>query len=161
MPYFYIIMLVCGIDQALKFWVQTNLIPFQSIELCQGWLSITYVSNYGAAFGILHSQTALLLGVALGTFVYVWIHRREMERYPKLFQIGIVISLGGALGNFIDRLRQGFVTDYLDLHFWPVFNFADIAIVGGVGLIVAGMFYQQMQQRRHETSAQDSKEEKL
>ncbi|HYH03690.1 MAG TPA: signal peptidase II [Bacillota bacterium] len=161
MPYFYIVLLVCGIDQAVKFWVQAKLIPFQSINLFHGWFSITYVSNYGAAFGILQSQTLLLLGVASGTFVYIWLNRREMQKYPKLFQIGIAIALGGALGNFIDRLRQGFVTDYLDLHFWPVFNFADVAIVGGVGLIVAGMLYQEMQQRRHGTSAQDSKEEKL
>ncbi|HEY8464118.1 MAG TPA: signal peptidase II [Bacillota bacterium] len=156
MPYFYLVLLVCGIDQVVKFWVQAKLAPFESINLWEGWFSITYVSNYGAAFGILQSHTLLLLGVALATFVYVWFKRREMQKYPQLFQIGTAIALGGALGNFIDRLRQGFVTDYLDIHFWPVFNIADIAIVSGVLLIALSLLCQEIQIKKGFKSTTDA-----
>lgn len=156
MPYFYLTLVICALDQAIKLWVQAAMTPFQSINLLQGWVSITYVSNYGAAFGILHSKTLILLGVAVGAFVYVWRFRHEMQKYPKPFQIGIAIALGGALGNFVDRLRQGFVIDYLDVHFWPVFNLADIAILGGVGLVALSLMIQEMKHKKQLPSKSNS-----
>lgn len=156
MPYFYLVIVVCALDQAIKFWVQAKMAPFESFNLLPGWFSITHVSNYGAAFGILRSQTLLLLGAALGAFLFVWLNRHEMRKYPQLFQIGIATALGGALGNFVDRLRQGFVTDYLDFHFWPVFNLADIAIVIGVGLLAWGMIRQEFQRQKNHSAGPDS-----
>jgi signal peptidase II len=148
MPYWYLVVLVCAVDQAVKFYIQANLTPYQSINLFQGWFSITHVLNYGAAFGIMQSQTVILTAVALGSFVYVWLKRREIRRYSLWFQIGIAIALGGALGNCIDRLRQGYVVDFIDIHLWPVFNIADIAIIGGVGAIIIGMLIQDRQRRQ-------------
>jgi signal peptidase II len=74
--------------------------------------------------------------VAGGVFLLAWFHRHEIIKYPKSFQIGLAITLGGALGNFIDQVRLGYVVDYIDLSFWPVFNIADINIVLGVILII-------------------------
>jgi signal peptidase II len=139
MPYWYLVVLVCLIDQAAKFYIQTNFTPFQSSPLFNGWLSLTYVSNYGAAFGIMQSQTLILAIVALAAFAYVWLKRREIRCYSLWVQLGIAVALGGALGNCLDRLRQGYVTDFIDLHYWPVFNIADIAILGGVGAVTIGM----------------------
>jgi signal peptidase II len=139
MPYWYLVVLVCLIDQAAKFYVQNNFTPFQSSPLFNGWLSLTYVSNYGAAFGIMQSQTLILAMVALAALAYVWLKRREIRFYSLWVQIGIAVALGGALGNCLDRLRQGYVVDFIDLHYWPVFNIADIAILGGVGAVAIGM----------------------
>ncbi|MGD9153893.1 MAG: signal peptidase II [Bacillota bacterium] len=148
MPYWYLIMLVCLADQAVKLYIQVNLAPYQSINLLPDWFSITHVMNYGAAFGIMQSQTVILTAVALGTFVFIWWKRRKIRHYSVWFQIGIAVALGGALGNCIDRLRQGYVVDFIDVHFWPIFNIADIAIIGGVGAIVIGMLYQKRQRRQ-------------
>jgi signal peptidase II len=148
MPYWYLVILVCLVDQAVKLYIQANLTPYQSINLIQGWFSITYVLNYGAAFGIMQSQTVILAAVALGAFVYAWLKRRAIQGSSVWFQIGIVIALGGALGNCIDRLRQGYVVDFINVHFWPVFNIADIAIIGGVGAIIIGMLLQDRKRRQ-------------
>jgi signal peptidase II len=147
MPYWYLAALVCLFDQAVKIYIQVNLTPYQSINLLQGWFSITYVMNYGAAFGIMQSQTLILTAVALGALVFVFLKRRDIRGYPLWFQIGIAVALGGALGNCIDRLRLGYVVDFLDVHYWPVFNIADLAIIGGVGVIFAGMVIQERRGR--------------
>jgi signal peptidase II len=146
MPYWYLAVLICLADQAVKLYIQANLTPYQSINLLQGWFSITYVLNYGAAFGIMQSQTVILTAVALGAVVFVWLKRREIRGYSLWVQGGIAVALGGALGNCVDRLRQGYVIDFIDFHRWPVFNIADIAIIGGVGAIIIGML---LQERRH------------
>jgi signal peptidase II len=148
MPYWYLIMLVCLADQAVKLYIQFNLVPYQSINLLQGWFSITYVMNYGAAFGIMQSQTVILTAVALGSLAFVGLKRREISGHSKLFQIGIAVAQGGAMGNCIDRLRQGYVVDFIDFRFWPVFNIADIAIIGGVGAIAVGILLEERQRRQ-------------
>jgi signal peptidase II len=147
MPYWYLAALVCLVDQTVKFYIQANLEPYQSITILHGF-AITYVLNHGAAFGILQSQTLILSAVALGTFGFVWLKRREIRGYSRWFQIGIAVALGGALGNCIDRLRQGYVVDFIDLHLWPVFNIADVAIIGGVAVILIGMLKQERKRRQ-------------
>jgi signal peptidase II len=148
MPYFYLLFLVCGVDQAVKLWVMEKLVPLQSFVLIRGLVSITYVLNYGAAFGIMYARTYLLLAITAGTFVYAWIKRHEVRKYPQMFQIGIAVALGGALGNFVDRFRLGYVVDFLDFYIWPVFNIADVAIVVGVGLVIAGLINQEMRLKK-------------
>jgi signal peptidase II len=156
MPYLYLLFLVCGVDQAVKFWVMAQMIPLQSFVLIPGLVSVTYVLNYGAAFGIMYAKTYLLLAITAGTFVYAWIHRHEVSKYPQMFQIGIAVALGGALGNFLDRVRLGYVVDFLDFYVWPVFNIADIAIVIGVGLVVAGLVRQEMQLKKEQAQPEET-----
>jgi signal peptidase II len=149
MPYYYVTLVLCAVDQLVKWLVQTKLVPFQTLGGLDGWISITYVQNRGAAFGMFESQTLFLIAVAGGVFLFTWMHRREIYKYPKFFQLGLAITLGGAFGNFIDRIRLGYVVDYLDINFWPVFNFADINIVLGVGLIVLTILSENLQQKKH------------
>lgn len=136
MLYYILIACVALLDQLVKYVVQLKLSPFQSITVWGEWVSLTYVMNQGAAFGILESQRIFLIAVAVGVFLFTWYIREELKKYPRLFQLGIAIALGGALGNLIDRIRLGFVIDFIDVHFWPVFNIADIAIVLGIILIL-------------------------
>ena len=72
-----------------------------------------------------------LIGVAVLAYIY-----QSQERPTRLLRVSIALMLGGALGNLIDRVHQGHVTDFVDVGPWPVFNLADSAIV--VGLIMMG-----------------------
>lgn len=141
MPYFLLSLLVLIMDQLIKVTVSIKLTPFENIPVLKKVFSITYVRNYGAAFGILQSQTMLLIVLSLAVFLFVWLNRAKLAGYPRVFRIGLGLALGGALGNLVDRIRLGYVIDYLDFHFWPVFNLADIAIVCGVGLIILGLYF--------------------
>ncbi|MGE5604884.1 MAG: signal peptidase II [Bacteroidota bacterium] len=141
MPYFLLTLSVLAFDQFIKAIVTGKLEPLQSVTVIKDVFTITYVRNYGAAFGILQSQTLLLIALSIAVILFVWINRNKLSGYPKVFQVGLGLALGGALGNLVDRIRLGYVVDFLDFQFWPVFNLADIAIVSGVGLIILG-FYQ-------------------
>ncbi|HOJ78054.1 MAG TPA: signal peptidase II [Bacillota bacterium] len=150
MVFLIITTLFCVIDQLSKFYAEARLVPFKSIPVLNGWFSLTYVKNYGAAFGILNSQTYLLIAISLAVFAVVFLNRKQILKYPKIFQFGLAIALGGALGNLIDRIRLGYVIDFIQLDFinWPVFNIADIAIVVGVGIIFYGMIIDNLKKRK-------------
>ena len=140
MPYWYLSLVILMLDQVTKWLVQTKMVPMQSISLIRGLFSFTYATNYGAAFGILQSRTLLLIAISMGVIIILWVNRRKMNQYPRVMQVGLAVALGGALGNLIDRIRLGFVVDFLDFYIWPIFNVADMAIVIGVALIALGIF---------------------
>ncbi|MGE5582343.1 MAG: signal peptidase II [Bacillota bacterium] len=139
MPFLYVTIFIVALDQISKLIIQARMAPLQSFPLIGGWFSLTYVANYGAAFGIMQSQTLLLIGITVGVVALVWFSRRQVWHYPRLLQVGLAVALGGAVGNLCDRVRLGYVVDFFDFHIWPVFNIADIAIITGVGLIILVM----------------------
>lgn len=141
MPYFLLTLSVLAFDQIIKVMVTLKLAPLQSITVIKNVFTITYVRNYGAAFGILQSQTLILIALSIAVIFFVWLNRNKFSGYPKVFRLGLGMALGGALGNLVDRIRLGYVIDFLNFQVWPVFNLADIAIVGGVGLIILGFYY--------------------
>lgn len=134
---FWISMLVVFVlDRASKWWVVTHFHMSESHKLLDGILYLTYVENYGAAFGIFPGQSwfFLLCGIIViaGLTFY-----NARYRVPGPVRIFIGALAGGALGNLSDRFFYGYVIDFLDLRWWPVFNVADIAIVcGGILLLV-------------------------
>ena len=136
--FFLVAFLVLALDQWSKRWIVLSLEQNQSISL--GVLDIRHVHNRGAAFGILPSGGVVFVVVAflvLGGLVLC---------YPRLRCAGLstVLSLalisGGTVGNLVDRLRFGYVVDFIDLRWWPVFNVADSAICVGVGLLMWVLF---------------------
>lgn len=130
---------VLAVDQLLKLLVVLLMEPGRSLTLIPGVLDITYSTNTGAAFGIMKGSGQILFLVALVVVVLVvaWFYyTRHQESAWSFIAMGMVI--GGALGNLADRLLRGKVTDFLDLGWWPVFNFADVAIVTGVIIFVVG-----------------------
>lgn len=131
------------LDQLTKIWV-VGALPFrQRIDLLP-FFSLTHVHNTGAAFSFLSDaggwQRWFFLGLALAASVVivVWLGRLPKGAYREA--AGLSLVLGGALGNFIDRLRYGYVIDFLDFHLgqwhWPAFNLADTAISLGVVLLL-------------------------
>lgn len=138
--FYSLILLLIGLDQISKFAIQRYLLLNQSITIIPGILSLTYICNPGAAFGLFPHQTVFLIIFTLCLFVLAFFFRIKISESPLLFRLGLSLGIGGAAGNLIDRIRMGSVIDFLDLDFWPlknfpIFNLADSAIVVGVIII--------------------------
>jgi len=139
--FYTLIFLVALLDQGIKLAIKGFLSLNQSINLIPGVLSFTYIENPGAAFGLFRNKTLFFLFLTLVLFGLVYVFRKRIKTQPFFFRFGMGLGLGGALGNFIDRLQaEGKVVDYLDLEFWPmqnwpVFNLADAAIIIGAVII--------------------------
>lgn len=138
MLYFFIIIFVVGIDQSTKYLAQTILLPVNSVPLVQGIFHLTYARNTGAAFSILQDTQIILIpvtGVIIVGIICYMIKIRNKRNV--LLKLSLALISGGALGNFIDRVRLGYVTDFFDftLISYPIFNFADVFVVLGVILL--------------------------
>ena len=125
---------VVAADQITKYFVMANMYLGQSIP-DEGIVRLTYTTNTGGAFSLFANQNFLLaIAVIIGITVLV-MYLRFIPLESTLLKAGLGLDLGGAVGNLIDRLRFGEVTDFIDFGFWPVFNVADSAVVIGTILI--------------------------
>jgi len=124
------------LDQFTKLLAVRNLQLNQSAPLIKGVLHLTLIHNRGAAFGILRNQVPLFISVSILAVISVFLALRN-NQYKKysFYSVSLAFILAGALGNLIDRLRLGYVVDFLDLRIWPVFNVADSAITIGAVLL--------------------------
>lgn len=120
-----LIILLVLLDQASKFVFEDafyDLIVFD----------INYVENFGITFGFFQGTSTIfgIIGLlVLGVLLYF---REEFEDKPALFSL----LIAGIIGNTVDRLFRGFVVDFIDFRFWPVFNFADVFLVVSVSLLI-------------------------
>ena len=127
--------LALALDQLTKFVVRQTLDWHHSWP-AEGLFRFTHIHNTGSAFGLFQGQNLPLLVVSLlGVGVLAYIYHTQ-ARPGRLMRASIALMLGGALGNLTDRIWQGYVTDFIDIGPWPVFNLADSAIV--VGLMMMG-----------------------
>jgi signal peptidase II len=125
--------LVVAIDQGCKALVEANLYPGEQVDVL-GPLTLNLVHNRGIAFGLGGDGGGLLVAFAIVSLVFIgWLFSRDPTRPGMWVAIGLLA--GGALGNLADRVRDGAVTDYVDLLSWPSFNLADVAITAGVVLL--------------------------
>lgn len=109
--------------------------PFDGMEVIPGFFNLVYAINYGAAWGLFAGLSWMLISLAFGVLLFIWLFRRSLElKHPKM-QICFGMMCGGIVGNTIDRILRGHVVDFLDVHLqfyrWPTFNIADSAIVVG------------------------------
>lgn len=109
--------------------------PEQSIAIAGDAFRLTYVANRGAAFGILQERTAFFVVVGLGVITLILASYRYFPVTGTLLNLALSLQLGGAIGNLVDRIRYGYVVDFIDVSIWPVFNLADSAIVVGVAIL--------------------------
>jgi len=129
---------VCGlaiiVDQITKYLIERNLYG-KSIDIIENIFSFTYLENRGAAWGIF-SDTNWILLILVPVLIFIiglYLYKISNSKFEKILG-GLIV--GGALGNYIDRLFRGYVVDFLDFKFWPVFNFADVFIVVGCILFI-------------------------
>lgn len=146
-------LLIACADQATKAVVSSGMSVGQDIAVIPHVLSITRIHNSGAAFGLFTSQTVLLSIISFVVIFCAVVWHRRLISQPMHIKLAMSLALGGALGNLIDRLRLGYVIDFLHISYCPIFNLADIAIVSGVGLLLV---YIVRDSKRDESDPQDT-----
>jgi len=123
------------LDQGSKILVRAIMKEGQSISIINDIFHLTFVKNPGAAFGMLPGKTLFFITITLLTVVLISLFYRKVPKEKLALRLGLGLMLGGAVGNLIDRMRTGMVTDFIDLRVWPVFNLADTAIFVGVVIL--------------------------
>lgn len=130
--------LVFVLDQAAKIVVRMTLEPRETIEILPGF-SLSRVSNEGIAFGFFPGRQAAVAVLTVVALSAIAIALAGLVARNALVAAGAGLLVGGSLGNLIDRLIHGAVTDFLDFSRWPAFNLADCGITIGAALIVIGL----------------------
>lgn len=143
-----ILVAILALDFGTKYLARSFLRQIHSLTIIPNFFNLTYVENRGAAFGFLAEtnarfRTPFFVFISLvAILVIIILYRREEG--GAWGRLALIFILGGALGNMVDRLRFGWVIDFLDFHWyhyhWPAFNVADIAICIGVGMLMINMF---------------------
>lgn len=133
-------MLVIATDFVTKSLVRSTLALGQSIPL-HGRFSLTYLMNTGSVFGLPLPSTLSVTLTIIEIVAAIWIYFRFLSGTGTLVRTGLGLVLGGVIGNLIDRIRFGQVTDFLDVRLWgdfhwPAFNIADAAITTGIIMLI-------------------------
>ena len=127
-------------DHLVKLLVRSTMYCGQTIPVIGGIFSITYVQNRGAAFSLFTGRGKMIMVI---TFIALCIAVLYMEKHKNshwTLLLSLELIIAGGVGNLIDRAVRGYVTDMFDMHFFPVFNVADIAICVGCGFLILYMF---------------------
>ena len=129
-----------GISQVTGWLIRSSLPVGTEQVVVPHVLSLRVLHNTGVAFGLLAHLSPVTTVVLALTLLGVVFYNRSAWPVAVAGPWGLGLMLGGALGNMIERLRFGYVLDYLDFYVWPVFNVADAAIVVGAGLLMLALF---------------------
>lgn len=127
-------------DHLVKLLVRSTMYCGQTIPVIGGIFSITYVQNRGAAFSLFTGRGKMIMVITfIALCIAVWyMEKHKNSHWTLLLSLELIIA--GGVGNLIDRAVRGYVTDMFDMHFFPVFNVADIAICVGCGFLILYMF---------------------
>ncbi len=148
------------IDQTTKAWAIRRLRLGDDIPVISGFLNFAYAQNTGAAFSIFDSYgdagrwglSAVALFASILVLYYFWRTPRSDDRMLG----ALALLLAGIAGNVTDRIRLGFVVDFIDVQFgswhYPTFNVADMAIIAGAGLLIIDMFFSKKAEDRSQKS---------
>ena len=131
-----LVSVLLGLDLLFKYLVSTYL---TTVNIIDNFFSLTYVLNDGAAFSLFASRTYLLILIAIICLFFI-IYELKNNLDDRVLSIGYSLVLAGLLGNFLDRLIDGYIIDYLSFKIlgynYPIFNFADILIVVGIVIVI-------------------------
>jgi len=127
------------IDRASKHFIDELLDLGESIPVIKDVFHITLVHNTGIAFGFFKDQGIVFIVIPVIAIILlifnIYYYKQNDEALSHTYIIGFSLILGGAIGNLIDRIIFGYVIDFIDVRFWPVFNVADSAITVGAAII--------------------------
>jgi len=148
---------VVAIDQTSKLWIRSHLPLGESLPE-SGFLRLTHVQNTGSAFGLFANQAFLLALVAIVGLLMILLFYRYLSEHSILGTLALGLVFGGAVGNLIDRLRFGYVTDFIDVRLWhdfhwPAFNVADSALTVGAIALACFIFWALKKENGHPSRA--------
>jgi signal peptidase II len=147
---------IVALDQYTKFLVRTYLALGQTwmpIEWLAPYARIVHWNNTGAAFGLFQNGGMVFTILAIVVSAAIIYYYRDMGQASWFIRLALGLQLGGALGNLVDRLTRGPVTDFISIGTFPVFNVADSSISVGVALLILDML---LEQRRHPAQPQEN-----
>lgn len=142
--YYLIAIIVIGIDQFTKWLIVKNMALYEQVPIIENFFYLTSHRNKGAAWGILEGQMIFFYIITVIVIIGVIFYLQKYGKESKLLAISLSFILGGAIGNFIDRIFREEVVDFLDFiiinYNYPIFNIADSSLVVGVILILIATF---------------------
>ena len=125
-------------DQVTKYLVRENMALGESWP-AEGFFRLTHSTNTGSAFGLFQDQTIILTIASIFAIGFIIYFYRSHSDGSWITKVTVGLLLGGAVGNLIDRLAWGRVTDFIDVGPWPIFNLADSSITVGITLLIANL----------------------
>lgn len=152
MVYYIIAFGIIILDQLTKWLVVRNMEVRESIPIVENIIHLTSHRNAGAAFGILQGQMWLFYVATVAVVaVIIYMIQTQLEG-SRWYGTALGLILGGAIGNFIDRLLEGAVVDFIDVYIFtynfPIFNVADISLVTGVIMVIIHVFLEEKRQEK-------------
>jgi signal peptidase II len=143
---------VVTLDQLSKLWINANR---PQTELLPGFLDLVYVENTGAFFGFFHSHTELFIALGIAGVIAIFVFLRYFPPVTTLGVVSFALILSGAVGNLIDRIRFGYVIDFVNIHVqelfhWPTFNVADTALTVGMFALICYFYKSGVFRKAHE-----------
>lgn len=149
---------VIALDQLTKNLVLARFRLGESYTIIENFFNLTFVKNFGAAFGFLSQshpefREVFFLVMPPAAMIVIFFLLKGVKNDDRVQILALSSILGGAIGNYIDRLRFRYVVDFLDFHWfnqysWPAFNIADAGIVIGVGVLMVQMFLEGREQKK-------------
>ncbi|AZU61452.1 signal peptidase II [Neobacillus mesonae] len=151
MFYYLIALFVVALDQVTKWLIEHKMYLGESIPIVDNFLYITSHRNRGAAWGILQGQMWLFYVITVIVIIGIMYYLHKAAKGKLLLGVSLALMLGGAIGNFIDRVVRKEVVDFIHTYIFsynfPVFNIADSALVIGVGLLMIQMLLEERQSK--------------
>src|SRR5690554_2260358 len=135
-----VVVIIVFLDQLTKLLIVNNLELLENIKIIPNFFHLEYIKNYGAAWGLFVVYKFIILGVpALAIILFVYLIYFSNFKEKAISSIDLVLMLAGTIGNYIDKVRLGYVVDFLNFRFgsyhYPNFNVADMALVVGAILL--------------------------
>jgi signal peptidase II len=150
--YYFIAGFVIVLDQLTKWLVVRNMTEGESIQIIDNFLYLTSHRNRGAAWGILEGQMWFFYIITIVVVIGIIYYMQKHAKGKVLFSISLAFMLGGAIGNFIDRVLRKEVVDFLNTYIFsydfPIFNIADAALTVGVVLLLIYMFFDEIEAKK-------------
>ncbi|MGV8122969.1 MAG: signal peptidase II [Candidatus Xenobiia bacterium LiM19] len=150
-----IIISIIVVDLLVKQWIIATFPVGRPTPLIGTVLFITHVHNTGGAFGLFSNLRPLFIIMGIIVPVLILIFYRKLFEKGEIWIIAAALITGGAIGNEIDRVMYGYVIDFLDVRFWPIFNVADIGISAGIVLLFIALLTEKQETETQKTEKQE------
>lgn len=144
---FLCIALIVILDQVSKYLAKFLFQSGNDKVIIDGMFSLTYLENRGAAFGAFKDQKFILVGVTAVVIIALIVYLYKSKNITKSLRVALILIIGGAIGNLIDRVCLGYVIDFFHFYIrdtfdWPVFNVADVSVVCGTILMAISILFE-------------------